>query len=153
MMSNMSDPTTLDVLTDALDAHMSRTGQSVADVAVDLGVNVATVCAWFARCRPRDADDEFEHIDTRAKLGRWLRARIAESGCTVREIADTTECVSLRTIYGWIRGDHLPLPPTGEEPDRFDLVLSNPRLGLNLRQRLKLDEVRRRLTGTSTRMI
>ncbi|MFC3495717.1 tetratricopeptide repeat protein [Glycomyces rhizosphaerae] len=132
-----------------LAAHLSDTGRSVAEVARDLGVGEETVRSWLAGRRIEDERGEFAHLDTPAKLGGWLRARIADSGCTVRQIAESTEDVSRGTIYYWIRGEHLPRPPAGDEPDRFDLLLSNPRLGLSLRQRVQLDEVRRRLTGTS----
>ncbi|MDN3242944.1 tetratricopeptide repeat protein [Glycomyces tritici] len=142
-------PDTVAKLASWLSVHLADPGQSVAEVARDLGVSEATVRSWLAGRRPEDGGGEFAHLDTPAKLGAWLRARIIDSGCTVRQIAETTAHVSRVTIYYWIRGEHLPRPPTGDEPDRFDLVLSNPRLGLSLRERVQLDEVRRRLTGTS----
>ena len=142
-------PGTVSRLASWLSVHLSDSAQSVAEVARDLGVSEATVHAWLAGRRPEDGSVGFAHLDTSAKLGAWLRARIADSGCTVRQIAESTANVSRGTIHYWIRGEHLPRPPTGDEPDRFDLVLSNPRLGLSLRERVQLDEVRRRLTGTS----
>jgi tetratricopeptide (TPR) repeat protein len=129
-------------------AHMARTGQSLPEVASDLGVRTETVRSWLDG-RSADEGNEFEHLDTSAKLGDWLRARIAESGCSVRQLADSTAGVSMGTIYNWLRGEHLPRPPTEDGLDRFDLLLSNPLLALSLRQRLQLDEIRRRLTGTS----
>ncbi|MEU6246589.1 tetratricopeptide repeat protein [Glycomyces sp. NPDC047010] len=130
-----------------LAAHLADTGRTAAEAARDLGIGEAVVRSWLTGHRPEDG--EFAHLDTPAKLGAWLRARIADSGCTVRQIAESTEDVSRVTVYYWIRGEHLPRPPAGDEPDRFDLLLSNPRLGLSLRERVQLDEVRRRLTGTS----
>ncbi|WP_335987377.1 tetratricopeptide repeat protein [Glycomyces sp. MUSA5-2] len=132
-----------------LAVHLSDSGRTVAEVADELGVSEETVRSWLAGHRPGDEDGAFAHLDTPAKLGGWLRARIADSGCSVRQIAETTENVSRVTIYYWIRGEYLPKPPTGDAPDRFDQLLSNPRLGLSLRERVELDEVRRRLTGTS----
>ncbi|GAA1694833.1 hypothetical protein GCM10009830_48330 [Glycomyces endophyticus] len=130
-----------------LAAHLAGTGRSVAQVARELGVGEEVVRSWLAG--RGSGDGEFARLDTPARLGAWLRARIADSGCTVRELAESTEHVSRVTVYYWLKGEHLPRPPTGDEPDRFDLLLSNPRLGLTLRQRVELDEVRRRLTGTS----
>jgi tetratricopeptide (TPR) repeat protein len=132
-----------------LAVHLSDTGRTVAEVADELGVSEGTVRSWLAGHRPDDENGGFAHLDTPAKLGAWLRARIADSGCSVRQIAESTEDVSRVTIYYWLRGEHLPKPPTADEPDRFDQLLSNPRLGLSLRERVELDEVRRRLTGTS----
>lgn len=132
-----------------LAVHLSDSGRTVSEVADELGVSEGTVRSWLAGHRPDDESGRFAHLDTPAKLGGWLRARIADSGCSVREIAESTEDVSRVTIYYWLRGEHLPKPPTADEPDRFDQLLSNPRLGLSLRERVELDEVRRRLTGTS----
>jgi tetratricopeptide (TPR) repeat protein len=132
-----------------LAVHLSESGRTVAEVADELGVSEETIRSWLAGHRPEDEGGRFAHLDTPVKLGLWLRARIADSGCSVKQIAETTEDVSRVTIYYWIRGEHLPKPPTGDEPDRFDQLLSNPRLGLSLRERVELDEVRRRLTGTS----
>lgn len=146
----MTGSAALRALSSTLAAHLARTAQPLPELADELGVDVATLRAWLAGRRP--ADTEFARLDTAVRFGEWLRARIAASGCTVREIAASTDNVSMGTIYNWIRGEHLPPPPAGAEPDRFDLLLSNPRLGLNLRQRLRLDEIRRRLTGTSTRI-
>lgn len=136
-----------------LTTHMVRTGLTPAQVAADLGVSVGTVQAWLTGRKASEGDNEFARLDTPAKLGGWLRARIAESGCSVRQVAESTEGVSMSTVYNWLRGEHLPPPPTGEEPDRFDLLLSNPRLDLSLRQRLRLDEARRKLTGTSVQAV
>lgn len=149
----LSEQSLTDRLAALLIDHMKRTGQPAADIARQLGVEAATIRGWMAPAgRDMGGANEFAHLDTAARLGAWLRARIADSGRSVREIADTTESVSMATIYNWLRGEHLPLPPTGEEPDRFDTLLSNPTLDLNLRQRVQLDEVRRRLTGTSLRI-
>ncbi|GAA2272917.1 hypothetical protein GCM10009853_028410 [Glycomyces scopariae] len=147
-MTASPPPGTVARLAAWLAMHLNETGRSVAEVARELGVGEETVRAWLAGRRAGD-DGEFAHLDSPVRLGRWLRARIADSGCTVREIAESTEDVSRVTIYYWLKGEHLPRPPAGDEPDRFDLLLSNPRLGLDLRQRVQLDEVRRRLTGTS----
>jgi tetratricopeptide (TPR) repeat protein len=141
-------PDTVARLSSWLAVHLSDSGKSVAEVARELGVSEVAVRSWLLG-RTLEDEGEFAHLDTPAKLGGWLRARIADSGCTVREIAESTEDVSRATVYYWIKGEHLPRPPAGDEPDRFDLLLSNPRLGLSLRQRVQLDEVRRRLTGTS----
>jgi tetratricopeptide (TPR) repeat protein len=142
-------PDTVAKLSSWLAVHLADTGRTVAETARELGVSEETVRAWLAGHPVEDDGGEFAHLDTPAKLGGWLRARIADSGCTVRQIAESTEDVSRVTIYYWIKGEHLPRPPAGDEPDRFDLLLSNPLLGLTLRQRVQLDEVRRRLTGTS----
>ncbi|GAA4051435.1 tetratricopeptide repeat protein [Nonomuraea soli] len=132
-----------------LAAHLAATGLGLEAAARDLGVSEVTVRSWLAGRRADEEAGEFAHLDTPAKLGAWLRERIAAAGCSVRQIADDTDGVSMSTIYYWLRGDHLPRPPVEDEPDRFDLLLSNPRLGLHLRQRLQLDHIRRRLTGTA----
>ncbi|GAA2158558.1 MULTISPECIES: tetratricopeptide repeat protein [Glycomyces] len=133
-----------------LAAHLEHSGQPVADLARELRVSPETVRSWLALTQGRlDEANEFAHFDTTVKLGAWLRARIADSGLSVRHIAEATESVSVTTVYNWLKGAHLPPPPTGDEPDRFDLLLSHPALGLSTRQRVQLDEMRRRLTGTS----
>jgi tetratricopeptide (TPR) repeat protein len=134
-----------------LAAHMERHRLTADEVAGELRVGAGLVRAWLSaagRRAPVEAG-EFDHLDTPVKLGAWLRARIADSGATVREIAESTEDVSLSTVYNWLKGEHLPPPPASDEPDRFDQLLSNPALGLTTPQRVQLDEVRRRLTGTS----
>ncbi|WP_091035244.1 tetratricopeptide repeat protein [Glycomyces harbinensis] len=151
-MTDAPDPGTVRGLAAWLAAHLSATGRSPADAARQLGVPESTVNSWLAGHRDSEEDESLAHLETHAMLGDWLRGRIADSGCSVREIAASTEGVSTSTVYNWLRGEHLPRPPVGDEPDRFDLLLSNPRLGLNLRQRLRLDETRRRLTGTSMRV-
>ncbi|PRY57281.1 tetratricopeptide repeat protein [Glycomyces artemisiae] len=134
-----------------LAAHMEHHRLSADEVARELRVGAGQVRAWLAAAghRPPVAAGEFDHLDTPVKLGAWLRARIADSGLTVRELAASTEHVSMSTVYNWLKGEHLPAPPAADEPDRFDLLLSNPALGLGIHQRVQLDEVRRRLTGTS----
>jgi transposase-like protein len=100
-----SSPDTVDRLSSWLAVHLSDTGRSVAEVARELGVGEETVRSWLAGRRPEDDGGEFAHLDTPVRLGAWLRARIADSGCTVREIAESTEDVSRVTIYYWIRGE------------------------------------------------
>ncbi len=143
----MSGPETVHLLAAWLEQHMKTRGVSAADVAADLGVPVATVTAWLSG--RKSETNAYAHLDTPAKLGAWLKALIRESGFTVKQIAATTENVSMGTVYNWLRGEHLPPPPSAGEPDRFDALLSNTRLGLTLAQRVQLDEIRRRLTGTS----
>ncbi|GIG69229.1 tetratricopeptide repeat protein [Phytomonospora endophytica] len=134
-----------------LAAHMERHRISPQQVGRELGVGAGVVRRWLSAARRGAAFEagEFDHLDTPVKLGAWLRARIADSGRTVREIAATTEDVSMSTIYNWLKGEHLPAPPTTDSPDRFDLLLSHAALGLDLHQRVGLDEVRRRLTGAA----
>ncbi|SDD69184.1 ATP-binding protein [Glycomyces harbinensis] len=151
--STSSGSKVLSELTAWLRAYLDRTGESPEAVAAGLGVPVGLLRSWLAGERITEGDNEFAHLDTSAKFGEWLRAHIAASGCSVRDIADATPEVSLSTLYNWIRGDHLPPPPTGEEPDRLDLVLRNPLLNLSLRQRIQLDEIRRRLLGVSVRTV
>ncbi|SDD75456.1 ATP-binding protein [Glycomyces harbinensis] len=151
---NPGDADTAARLAAWLAAHMERHRLTAGDVAGELAVSTETVRGWLSAAgRPTPVEaGEFAHLDTPAKLGAWLRARIVDSGRSVREIAEDTESVSTSTVYNWLRGEHLPPPPTGEEPDRFDMVLSHPALGLDLRRRVRLDEVRRRLTGASLRL-
>ncbi|MEU6247878.1 tetratricopeptide repeat protein [Glycomyces sp. NPDC047010] len=147
----MPPPDTAARLAAWLAAHMEHHRLSPDDVARELRVGARQVRDWLAAAghRPPAAAGEFDHLDTPVKLGAWLRARIADSGLTVRELASSTEHVSMSTVYNWLKGEHLPAPPAADEPDRFDLLLSNPALGLGTHQRVQLDEVRRRLTGTS----
>ncbi|GAA2276129.1 hypothetical protein GCM10009853_032830 [Glycomyces scopariae] len=153
MASPASPPPLTERLAALLTDHMARTGEAAADTARRLGVAEEVVRRWIAQAGGDPDAAEFAHLDTAAKLGAWLRARIADTGRTVRDLADATESVSTSTVYNWLKGDHLPPPPVGDEPDRFDLFLSHPALDLDLRQRVRLDEVRRRLTGTSLRPV
>ncbi|SDK53352.1 NB-ARC domain-containing protein [Glycomyces sambucus] len=134
-----------------LATHLERHRLTVADVARDLRVSPGQVRGWLAAAGVQAAPEpgEFDHLDTPVKLGAWLRARIADAGTSVRELAESTPDVSMSTVYNWIKGEHLPPPPAVDEPDRFDLLLSSPALGLGLQQRVQLDEIRRRFTGTS----
>ncbi|MEV0648933.1 tetratricopeptide repeat protein [Phytomonospora sp. NPDC050363] len=134
-----------------LAAHMERHRLSPHEIGRELGVGAGVVRGWLSAAGRGAAFEpgEFDHLDTPVKLGAWLRARIADSGATVREIAAMTEDVSMSTIYNWLKGEHLPPPPTTDSPDRFDLLLSRSALGLDLHQRVALDRVRRRLTGAA----